>query len=177
LEFVTLLSLLLWIASVTLWIQSRIADLTFLHFGHKQVYVRSGTGELSVQANTIDWTLWEGERPAGWSRVRSDWFATRVAQRLGPQVTFWNRFGFGARRFEWAPGGIVSELRIIVIPYWFLLALATPLPARWLLRGLRSRRHRRLAAAGRCTTCGYDLRGTPDRCPECGATPGPQPGA
>jgi hypothetical protein len=52
-----------------------------------------------------------------------------------------------------------------VIPYWWLVIL-TSLPAAFItVPGLR-RFYRR--KRGRCSRCGYDLRATPDRCPECG---------
>ena len=56
----------------------------------------------------------------------------------------------------------------VQIPYWLPALLTAILPANWLIR--RSRR-RRLAMVGRCRGCGYDLRATPDQCPECGAMP------
>ena len=59
----------------------------------------------------------------------------------------------------------------IGIPYAHLLALFSLLPAIRLYRWLR---RRKLNRPGHCVTCGYDLRATPDRCPECG-TPAPAP--
>jgi hypothetical protein len=70
--------------------------------------------------------------------------------------------------------GGVSEIRGVTVDYW-LLALVTGAWPAW--RGARllgqRRRHRRAARAGRCLGCGYDLRATPERCPECGLQPIP----
>ena len=51
----------------------------------------------------------------------------------------------------------------VQVPHWALAAAALA-PVLW----LRRRRRRRLRLAGCCTACGYDLRATPDTCPECG---------
>ncbi len=53
-------------------------------------------------------------------------------------------------------------------PYW---SLAAPLSVAPLLRlwiSLRKRMARRSSRVGLCATCGYDLRASPERCPECG---------
>lgn len=55
----------------------------------------------------------------------------------------------------------------ISIPFWLplLFGAATPL---WVATRVWQRRRR--AGLGLCPGCGYDLRATPDRCPECGTT-------
>jgi hypothetical protein len=53
----------------------------------------------------------------------------------------------------------------LLIPFWLILALLAPLPTIWLVSRLRRRRR---LADNLCPVCGYDLRATPGRCPECG---------
>ncbi len=72
-----------------------------------------------------------------------------------------------ASAVRWDDGGPGS--RIFMFPLWIpvagLAAIVVPLQ---FLERLR----RRLNVAGRCAGCGYDMRATPKRCPECGLEAG-----
>jgi hypothetical protein len=69
--------------------------------------------------------------------------------------------------FAHVSGTYMSPFQIIAIPYWFIVGVTAMLPIMW---WREARRRRNFAKSGRCLGCGYDLRGSPERCPECGAS-------
>jgi hypothetical protein len=79
-----------------------------------------------------------------------------------------SRFGFG---IDWKMHtGLLrpdQNVHAVRLPLWFATLLTAALPTLALRRHLRRRRH----GPGYCRRCGYDLRATPDRCPECGDIP------
>ena len=59
--------------------------------------------------------------------------------------------------------------RYVKAPWWVLFVLTAAAPLAWAAEG---NRRRWWSERGRCAACGYDLRATPERCPECGASAG-----
>jgi hypothetical protein len=80
--------------------------------------------------------------------------------------------GFGLARWDTTPEDsglfLYSSARLfrgVMAPAWVVVLGASVLPLNWLR--IRFQHHRRRLRC-LCIVCGYDLRASPDRCPECG---------
>ena len=115
---------------------------------HSSGYERvDGTGAWEVDGVIIRQVRVLG---IGWHQGGISFVRSSIGSWFGPRP----RFSF---RYE-----------TFTVPHLFLVVLTLVLPLRW-LRDLQRRRSQ--VDRGVCLACGYDLRATPDRCPECGMMP------
>jgi hypothetical protein len=162
-NLISALSLLLSVAAVVGWARSCWrADEVYVLAEGRGYYLESGHGALMYfSARTqaprrprAEWGYLSHADPAA-RREDMDAIEGRVAARLGN--------GFRVAGLAFRGGGLFDKDATVLIVPWWLLTLLPAAPAMlWL------HRRRRKGQAGTCVHCGYDLRATPSRCPECG---------
>jgi hypothetical protein len=135
--------------------------------------VGSAADILTVNTGTI--TLYRVEFPLGnpgYGAPRYEWSRggaideTRWVTNDGSWRGFWARRGFISQR--------ESVAAMVQRPFhstWVRVPIWTPLVllgVPWGIWGSRLMRSRIRWRRGECRKCGYDLRASPERCPECG---------
>jgi hypothetical protein len=175
LNFVAATSLLLAVAVAVLWAWSygTCAQASYGAGGttSRMVSLYSWRGSLHVWVNRADRSPAWPQHPPKWGWVTSP--------RVMHDTTLANepsRFGFLGVVFashdrvssgtlpDAVPYTMHDQFIGAIVPYWLIECVLLALGFLWLAR----RRRRRTPLSGLCRRCGYDLRATPDRCPECG---------
>ena len=168
-NILALLSLLLCVAAAVLWHRSHGVREDFWYSASP----RWGVGLDARRGSFVLYQITGGPYSLARGFSRTDrtngrWPpfdpAVLLAEGYARRVYDFGGFGF-VNATGAAPG---FRQRYLTVPAWFVCAATAALPALVMVRsaGLRRRARR---ARGQCPQCGYDLRMTPHRCPECGA--------
>jgi hypothetical protein len=171
LNLLTALSLLLCVAVVALWVRSIWVSDT-LKWVHAQdapavagwTTFYSGGGAFGVGRAECTYLGPNAEAAAQALRLRLPWWesidgATLASANLLPAAMTHVQNQTNRR----------SNSQYIQLPYWIPTALLVALPLVRLRSHVHHRRSLKRLRTAICPRCGYDLRATPDRCPECGA--------
>jgi hypothetical protein len=150
-----------------LWVRSaKTIDAVHLRLGSARL-------ELSTWAGTLHFiersdAITDAVAAYG-SSARDAEFDQEWASPVWTATHAHGRLGF---RYESGSAGPWGACRFVAIPLWAILA---PALAALLAAGMRRARARARHRRGACEVCGYDLRATPQRCPECGHAPDTRP--
>jgi hypothetical protein len=177
------LSLLLCVAVVVLWVRSYsgsdyVSRGKLLSSDPEAVRsraheVRFTRGVICLEASETTYYPHGHPVPAAPADPVAHWGYGRLGPghlRSGdlPENSPW---GLGFSVYEGASGASFYDEHTsgLSFPAWLPAAAFAAPPLLWAARRIKGRRRRR---TGLCLECGYDLRATPGRCPECGAVPG-----
>jgi hypothetical protein len=176
---ITTISSVILIATTVLWIRSFFAIDYIRYFGPMD---RDNVAYYAIGSNAgylrLEWTRYHfaaEERDVfawstGWDWRVDGWRSDASYQRaLTNYGRGWLSASHQRRRTNTKP--LTTEIeRDIRVAYWLVIPWLLISPVLWLRGRLRQRRR---LHSGRCTSCGYDLRGSGSICPECG-TPIPE---
>jgi hypothetical protein len=164
-------SLVLALGFAALWIRSAWWDDSLRY------YTRSADTYPEVESVRGQLTLcwWSGVSPVARPWIVTGWShgAMELARYPNNGHRPFGRFlGVGILRMtRWInePSGsrLASQATAVYFPIAYPMALFAAIGGGMLLL---AHRRRRLRQSGCCPVCGYDLRATPERCPECGTT-------
>ena len=166
LNLVTVLSLMLCVAVCVLWVRSYwLSDELLVTWRSGRAFVETTSGGVGLVLSLGgDWSNETGLAHQVVPRKDSRQSLALLYSGSGPGSTIWEGWGAG---YIYARFGPDRSIRELVLPSWVVcVASATPGAAFWITTDRRRRRTR--ARRGLCPACGYDMRATPDRCPECG---------
>ena len=162
----TLLSLLLCVGALAAWeasLRTSYAVRRVWYDPLQNLYTSSG---VVMSYGQVQWSdrWW---RPAGGRSAALEPTGMRYEKDVPWRLPV-NRLGFGFGKTTMT--GNLGMDEWWAVPLWLVALVAGAAPAAgWAVRRLRRMRERRV---GCCRGCGYDLRATPLRCPECGRAPG-----
>lgn len=173
LNAVTVLSLLLTVATAALWVRSYwvddVIEVKIADPAHRRVekpYVRSDGGLVLLERGFVQFDR-PGDVPnlPGIHRAVRHYKTTPHRNTfLMAQGSFWHRRGFVADGFGMPWHGF------LLLPYWFVVSvLSSPAWFAAFRRLQRFRQFRRRVACADCLACGYSLvANLSGVCPECG---------
>ena len=149
------------------WITLQSSDIRGDRFFCHVLRIESSEGGLSVRARAWNQTPHDAKEALLYRRTvsRDDGFHWSI--RSGDFGTsMWGKFSYDW--YNGVSGHEATRQLIVHCPEWLFAVAFLFFPV--IAATLHIRRSRRTRAA-LCRSCGYDLRATPDRCPECGHVP------
>ncbi|HEY2584220.1 MAG TPA: hypothetical protein VGI81_00490 [Tepidisphaeraceae bacterium] len=154
-NFAAALSLLLCVGAVVLWVRSGfIGDEVRCA---RPLWIAAVASEN--RNASLTWVVANPNDPFRFDRSPIRYHSVQLVADDPARPWNWRAVGF---RYESFATSILHQ-RTLIIPFWAVALCWLILPSTWLIHRTQTR-----PRSGCCKSCGYDLRASPIRCPECG---------